>query len=60
MQTDYSTKKISGLLVSEIKKAIKSVNNYGSVEIYIQNSTVTQITVRNIKKTKGTYSTKSR
>lgn len=37
-------------LISEIKNALKSVK-YGSVEIFIQDSTVTQITVRNIKKT---------
>jgi len=60
MHTDYSIKKISNLLVLEIKKALKSVNNYGSVEIYIQNGVVTQITVRNIKKTNVTYTTKSR
>ncbi len=37
-------------LISEIKNALKSVK-YGSVEIFVQDSTVTQITVRNIKKT---------
>lgn len=51
MQTDYSTKKISSRLVAEIKSALKSIKSYGSVELYIQNNTVTQITVRNIKKT---------
>jgi hypothetical protein len=48
---EYSTKKISKTLVSELKNALKSVNSYGSVEIYVQNGVVTQITVRNIKKT---------
>jgi len=37
-------------LISEIKNALKSVR-YGSVEIFVQDNTVTQITVRNIKKT---------
>ncbi len=37
-------------LVSEIKEALKSVS-YGSIEIFVQNKVVTQITVRNIKKT---------
>ncbi len=37
-------------LLSEIKNALKSVR-YGSVEIFVQDNTVTQITVRNIKKT---------
>ncbi len=48
---DYSTQKISQNLMSEVKTAIQSVKSYGSVEIYIQNGVVTQITIRNIKKT---------
>ena len=48
---NYSTKRISKILISEIKKALKSVKNFGSIEIYIQKGLVTQITVRNIKKT---------
>lgn len=38
-------------LVIEITKALKSVQGFGSVEIYVQNGNVTQITVRKIKKT---------
>ena len=49
--SDYSTKHVSDDLVSEIIRALKTVNTYGSIEIYVQNSVVTQITVRNIKKT---------
>jgi hypothetical protein len=49
----YSTKKISETLVVEIKQALKSVKAYGSVEIFIQDGSVTQITVRNIRKTGG-------
>lgn len=48
---EYSVKRVSDTLLVEIKKALKGVNNYGSVEIFIQNGVVTQITVRNIKKT---------
>lgn len=51
MKTDYSTKTISDTLISEVKSALQSVTSFGSVEIYIQNGVVTQITVRNIKKT---------
>lgn len=51
VQRDYSTKRISRTLLDEVKKSLKSVNDYGSVEIFVQNSVVTQITVRNIKKT---------
>jgi hypothetical protein len=38
-------------LMDEIKKVLKSVS-YGSVEIYVQDSKVTQMTVRKIVKTK--------
>ena len=48
---DLSTKKISTSLIKEITSALESVKSYGSVEVYIQNGVVTQITVRNIKKT---------
>ena len=51
MQLDYSTKKISKKLVNEVKDALKSIKSYGSVEMYVQDGIVTQITVRNIKKT---------
>ncbi len=54
MNKDYSITKISKTLVKEIVTALKSVKSFGSVEIYIQNGSVTQITVRNIKKTKAT------
>lgn len=47
----YSTSSISETLVDEIRQALKTVSPYGSVEIYVQDSVVTQITVRNIKKT---------
>jgi len=51
MSVDYSTQNISESLIVEIKSALQSVKTYGSIEIYIQNGVVTQITVRNIKKT---------
>ena len=41
----------SPALLEEIKKVLKTVN-YGSVEIYVQNSKVTQLTVRKIVKAK--------
>lgn len=47
--TDFSTKKISSELLAEIKEAIKD-KYYGSVEIYIQDNRVTQITERVIRK----------
>lgn len=46
-----STQKITPQLLSELEAALHLVRNYGSIEIYVQNSVVTQITVRNIKKT---------
>jgi len=48
---DYSTKKIGKNLLDELKNAIKNVRGWGSVEIYVQDFKVTQITERNIKKT---------
>lgn len=50
MAEEYSTKDISKKLLKEITNSIKSVQGWGSVEIYIQNHFVTQITERNIKK----------
>lgn len=52
-KNEYSAIQISEKLICEIKEAIQNVKGYGSVEIYIQNSEVTQITVRNIRKTNG-------
>lgn len=48
---DYSTRKITRDLLEEIKQALKNVRGWGSVEIYVQDHKVTQITERNIKKT---------
>ena len=48
---DYSVKRVTNNLVEEVKQALKSVRGWGSVEIYIQDHKVTQITTRNIKKT---------
>ena len=46
---DYSTQKIKPQLVSQIIDALKN-KAWGSVEIYIQNYRVTQITERTITK----------
>ena len=46
-------KKVSKKLVEEIIASLQSASPYGSVEIYVQNDNVTQITVRKIKKTNG-------
>ena len=43
-------KVISQSLLAEIKNALESVK-FGSIEIFVQNKVVTQITVRNIHKT---------
>ncbi|KKP92862.1 MAG: hypothetical protein UR98_C0016G0004 [Parcubacteria group bacterium GW2011_GWA1_36_12] len=54
MQTsnDFSTKKISVKLINEICNTLSNLD-YGSVELFVNNSEVTQITRRNIKKTNG-------
>lgn len=46
------TIKLPESLISEISKALHSVGGYGSIEMYVQDHSVTQITVRAIKKTK--------
>jgi hypothetical protein len=49
---DFSTKKVSKILLDQIKDALKEIRGgYGSVEIVIQNHCVTQISTREIKKT---------
>ena len=47
-----STKRVSPHLVEEIMKALKTVSGFGSIEIYVQDHQVTQITVRSITKTR--------
>lgn len=47
----YSVKRIDKQLLDEISQAIKSIAGYGSVEIFIQDNRVTQITTRCIRKT---------
>ena len=46
----YSTKRISSELIAEIKGALKDMA-YGSIEVYVVDHEVTQITRRLIKKT---------
>lgn len=48
---EFTTDRVSRALMHEIEHALKTVKAYGSIEIYVQNSVVTQITVRNIRKT---------
>lgn len=43
-------KNLSEKLMKDIKEELEKIG-YGSLEIYVQNNKVTQITVRNIKKT---------
>lgn len=57
---NYSTKQISDELVKEVIAALKNVRGWGSVEVYIQDYKVVQITERNIKKTTNTTTTNSK
>lgn len=53
MKLEESVRKnVSPELVEEIVKALKGVRGWGSIEIFVQDFNVTQITTRNIKKTK--------
>jgi hypothetical protein len=47
----YSTKRVSDRLLEEIKQALQNIKGWGSVEVYVQDWNVVQITERNIKKT---------
>ena len=47
---DYSTKDIDNELMNEIIDALKNIRGWGSVEIFVQDFKVVQITERNIKK----------
>ena len=53
---DYSTKKVSAELLDEVIEALKNIRGWGSVEIYVQDFKVVQITERNIKKTSNSSS----
>jgi hypothetical protein len=53
----YSTKQVSDELVEEVLAALKNIRGWGSVEIYVQDFKVVQITERNIKKTSSTMQT---
>jgi len=50
MPDNYSTKDISEKLKDEVISSLQSVKGWGSVEIFIQDFKVTQITEKNIKK----------
>lgn len=54
----YSTDHVSTKLMNEIKNALANVS-WGSVEVFVQDKKVTQITVRNIKKTSLTIGRES-
>ncbi|PIU03880.1 hypothetical protein COT44_01185 [Candidatus Shapirobacteria bacterium CG08_land_8_20_14_0_20_39_18] len=45
------TVKINSQLIDELRQALQELNGWGSLEIYVQDSKVTQITKRVIKKT---------
>jgi len=50
MADAYSTKKVSEKLKKELIKSVQNIEGWGSVEIFIQDYNVIQITEKNIKK----------
>ena len=48
---DYSTKAVTKDLLNEITEALQNIRGWGSVEIFVQDFKVVQITERNIRKT---------
>ena len=55
VKVSHSTKRIRSDLLIEISNALKKIR-WGSIEIYVQDSQVVQITERSIKKVNGTSS----
>ncbi|CAN5169815.1 hypothetical protein BH09PAT1_BH09PAT1_0570 [soil metagenome] len=53
---NYSTRQVSQELVNEIVEALGNIRGWGSIEIYVQNHEVVQITERNIRKTSSSSS----
>ena len=47
-------------LINEVSKALKELGGWGSIEVYVQNNKVTQITKRAIKKTNHEIESPSR
>lgn len=59
MGNNLSTK-ISTSILAELEHALSLISGYGSIELYIQDGVITQITARNIKKTKIEVSKESK
>jgi len=57
--TKKSSNKVNNRLINELSQALKELGGWGSVEIFVQNGTVTQITKRAIKKTNHNLETPS-
>jgi len=51
--------KVNGCLIDEITQALRELEGWGSVEVYVQNGKVTQITKRAIKKTNHSLKTRA-
>jgi len=51
--------KVNSQLIEDLSQALKELRGWGSVEIYVQNGKVTQITKRAIKKTNHTLESTS-
>ena len=47
----YSTQNVSPYLLEELKRQLESISDYGSLEIYVQDGQVTQISTKHIRKT---------
>ncbi|KKR50254.1 MAG: hypothetical protein UU81_C0009G0003 [Microgenomates group bacterium GW2011_GWC1_41_8] len=50
LDSSISNTHVGSDLIDEIKSALKNIRGWGSVEIFIQDYKVTQITERNIRK----------
>lgn len=59
MEINKKSKLVTNNLLVEIKSALTNIKGWGSVEIFVQNGQVTQITQRSIKKTNHSLDSKS-
>ena len=48
---DYSTKNVSAFLLEELKRALESVPDYGSIKIFVLAGNVSQISIEKTIKT---------
>lgn len=57
---DYSTKNVSAFLLEELKRALESVPDYGSIKIFVLAGNVNQISIEKTIKTDNSSKNQNR